>query len=261
MWGDNYCIHMANTPTLSSVLRAFDVLTVLWETNGAGPSQVAAQMDIPRSTAHVHLRTLNETGYVVTEDGEYQLSYQFLATGSRIKHRNSLFQASEQKLRKLAMETGELVTLVIEEAGQSVILHKESGNRSLELGIYSGMITPLHSNATGKAILAHLPQKRRNEIIETRGLTQLTTATITNKEQLRSELDTVHERGYAVDWDQQVKGMGLIGAPVVINGHLKGAVGIACPTGRIQNETYQTELLQELRGTIDSITIKYRYGT
>lgn len=252
---------MTNTPALSSVLRAFDVLTVLWETNGAGPSEVAARMDIPRSTAHVHLRTLNETDYVINEDGEYRLSYQFLATGSRIKHRNSLFQASERKLRELAIETGELVTLVIEEAGQSVILHKESGDRSLELGIYSGMITPLHSNATGKAILAHLPRKRTNEIIEAHGLTQLTTATITDEERLHSELNTVNERGYAVDWDQQVKGMGLVGAPVVINGHLKGAVGIVCPTGRIQNETYQTKLLQELRGTIDSITVKYRYGT
>lgn len=252
---------MTNTPTLSSVLRAFDILTVLWETNGAGPSEVAARMDIPRSTAHVHLQTLNETDYVVNEDGEYRLSHQFLATGSRIKHRNSLFQASEQKLRELARETGELVTLVIEEAGQSVILHKEAGDRSLELGIYSGMITPLHSNATGKVILAYLPQKRTNEILETRGLTQLTSTTITDKERLYSELSTISERGYAIDWDQQVQGMGLIGAPVIINDHLKGAVGIVCPTGRIQNETYQTELLQELRGTIDSITVKYRYGT
>ncbi|ELY50903.1 IclR family transcriptional regulator [Natronolimnohabitans innermongolicus] len=249
------------TPPMSSVLNAFDVLTVLWEVNGAGPSAVARRMDMPKSTAHVYLRTLEETGYVVNEDGEYRLSHQFLSTGSRIKHRNSLFQASEAKLRDLAMETGELVTLVIEEAGQSVILHKDTGDRSLELGIYSGMITPLHSNATGKAILANLPPERVDEILETQGLTALTSATITDEAQLRAELEVVRERGYAVDWDQQVQGMGLIGAPIEIDGRLEGAVGIAGPTGRIQDEAYQTELLQELRGTIDSITIKYRYGT
>lgn len=249
------------TPPMTSILRAFDVLTVLWEVNGAGPSAVASRMEIPKSTAHVYLRTLEETGYVVNEDGEYRLSHQFLATGSRIKHRNTLFQAAEPKLRELATETGELVTLVIEEAGQSVILHKEAGDRSLELGIYSGMITPLHSNATGKAILAHLTEERIEEVIETQGLTRLTSATITDEDRLRAELEAVRERGYAVDWDQQVKGMGLIGAPIKINGRLKGSVGIACPTGRIQDEAYQTELLQELRGTIDSITIKYRYGT
>lgn len=246
---------------MKSVLRAFEVLNVLWEVNGAGPSTIAKQIDIPKSTAHVYLRTLQETGYVINEDGEYRLSHQFLTTGSRIKHRNSLFQASETKLRELAFETGELVTLVVEEAGHSVILDKESGDRSLELGIYSGMVTPLHSNATGKVILAHLPSDRTDEIIDTHGLESLTKETITDEETLRTELNTVRERGYAVDWDEQVKGMGLIGAPIIVDDQLLGAAGIACPTGRIKDEAYQRELLQKLEGTIDSITIKYRYGT
>lgn len=250
-----------DTPPMKSVLRAFDVLNALWELNGAGPSAVADRIDLPKSTAHVYLRTLQETGYVVNEDGEYRLSHRFLTTGSRIKHRNSLFQASEKNLRELASETGELVTLVVEEAGHSVILDKESGDRSLELGIYSGMITPLHSNATGKAILANLPPARTDEIIDAHGLESLTEETITDKETLHAELNTVRERGYAVDWDEQVKGMGLIGAPIIVEDQLLGAAGVACPTGRIKDESYQHELLQKLEGTIDSITIKYRYGT
>lgn len=249
------------TPSMSSVLRAFDVIHTLWEVNGAGPSEIARQMDLPKSTAHVYLQTLQETGYVVNEGGEYRLSNRFLSMGSRIKHRNSLFQVSEFKLRELAMDTGELVTLVIEEAGRSVILHKESGTRSLELGLYSGMVTPLHSNATGKAILAYLSEDRRDEIIDSQELEQLTGETITDEDALRAELETVRRDGYAVDWDQQVIGMGLVGAPIVIDDRLAGAVGIACPTGRIKDESYRTELVQNLQGTIDSISIKYRYGT
>lgn len=249
------------TSPMKSALRVFEVLEILWEVNGAGPSEVAARMDVPKSTAHVYLRTLEETGYVVNEDGEYRLSYRFLTTGSRIKHRNSLFQASKAKLRELAAETGELVSLLVEEDGRSVILHVESGNRSLELGIYSGMVTPLHTTATGKAILAHLPDDRIDEIIDTHGLERLTDETITDEETLRAELETVRERGYAVDWNQQVKGMGLIGAPIIVDDQLKGAAGVVCPTGRMKDETYQRELLQKLEGTIDSITIKYRYGT
>ncbi|ELZ24597.1 ArcR family transcription regulator [Haloterrigena salina JCM 13891] len=249
------------TPPMKSVIRAFEVLDVLWEVNGAGPSEVATRMDVPKSTAHVYLRTLEETGYVINEGGEYRLSHRFLTTGSRLKHRSSLFRASEANLRELARETGELVSLVVEEAGRSVILHVESGNRSLELGIYSGMVTPLHTNATGKAILAHLPADRTDEIIDTHGLERLTDETITDKETLHAELETVCECGYAVDWNQQVKGMGLIGAPIIVDEQLKGAAGVVCPTGRIKDETYQRELLQKLEGMIDSITIKYRYGT
>lgn len=249
-----------STPTMQSVLQAFAVLEVLWNVNGAGPTEVARRMGIPKSTAHVHLRTLAETDYVVNDGGEYRLGYRFLTTGSRIKHRNRLFQAAERQLHELATTTGELVSLVVEEAGRSVILHRETGDRALELGIYSGMVTPLHTNATGKVMLAYLPDARTDDIIATDGLEPMTTDTITAEDALRDELEAVRERGYAVDWDQQVKGMGLIGAPILIDDRIEGAIGIVCPTGRITDEAYQDELLQHLRSTVDAITIKYRYG-
>lgn len=250
-----------STPPMKSVLQTFKVVDVLWEANGAGPSKVAQRMEIPKSTAHVYLRTLQETGYVVKEGGEYRLGHRFLSMGSRLKHRNRLFQAAEPQMQELAAETGELVSLVIEEVGQSVILHTEAGERALELGIYSGMFTPLHSNATGKAMLASLPSERTNEIIATQELERLTPETITDEGRLRAELETVREQGYAVDWDQQVMGMGLVGAPIEINDQLEGALGVVCPTGRIKDEEYQTELLQHVQGAIDSIVIKYLYGT
>lgn len=248
------------TAAMTSILRAFEVINALWETKGAGPSELAARMDVPKSTAHVYLRTLEETGYVINEGGEYSLGYRFLTTGSRIKHRNGLFQASERLLKDLAAQTDELVTLVVEQDGKAVILHKEFGDRSLELGIYSGMTTPLHTNATGKAILAFLPDERTDEILDAHGLPQVTEQTITDEAVLRAELATIREDGYAVDWEQQVTGMGLIGAPIVVDERVAGAVGIVCPTGRLQNEAYQQRLVRKLRETIDAITIKYRYG-
>lgn len=250
-----------NTSAMTSVLRAFEVIDVLWETNGAGPSEIARRMDIPKSTAHIYLQTLSNTGYVVNEEGTYSLSYQFLGTGSRLKHRNRLYQAAESLLDELAESTGELVTLVIEEDGKSVILHLVRGNNSLDLGMYPGMITPLHSNATGKVLLAFLPADRTDSIVENYGLTSVTERTITDEAMLYDELETIREQGYAVDWDQQVTGMGIVGAPIVVDGNLEGAVGVACPTGRLQDESYQQTLLQKVRETIDSITIKYRYGT
>ncbi|WP_323174146.1 IclR family transcriptional regulator [Natrialba sp. PRR66] len=248
------------TSTMTSVLRAFDIITVLWEVKRAGPSEIATRMSIPKSTAHVYLRTLAETGYVVNDGGEYSLSYRFLMTGSRIKHRNSLFRVSEQLLGELAAETDELVTLVVEQHDETVILHTERGDRSLELGLYSGMTTPLHTNATGKAILAQLPDERVDEIIETQGLEPVTEQTITDESVLRSELADIRDAGYAVDWNQQVVGMGLVGIPISIDEQVAGAVGIVTPTERVKNEEYRQTLIQKLQETVDSITIKYRYG-
>ncbi|KDE57282.1 ArcR family transcriptional regulator [Halostagnicola sp. A56] len=248
------------TPSLTSVQRAFDVIRLLWETNGAGPSEIASRMEIPKSTAHVYLRTLESTGYVVNRGGEYSLSYKFLSTGSRIKYRSRIYQVSKLELKRLTEATGELVTLVIEEAGRSVILHEEFEDQSLELGIYPGMTFPSHAHAPGKTILAHMSEERLEEVLETRGLPQVTEQTITDRETLLAELADIREQGYAVDWDQQVDGMGLLAVPIVVEGTLKACLGIAVPTGRLKNESYQRTLLREAEESADTIRIKYRYG-
>ncbi|ELY50444.1 IclR family transcriptional regulator [Natronolimnohabitans innermongolicus] len=246
---------------MKSVQRAFDVIDVLWKLDGAGPTEIANEMDIPRSTAHVYLQTLESTGYVVSTAGTYKLSHAFLSMGSRIQQRNQIYQVSRRAIPDLAEETGEVVTLVIEEAGEAVFLQRESGEKAIELGLYAGLTLPLYSHAAGKTILSQLPSKRVDEIIDTRGLEPVTTETITDRERLREELETIRSDGYAVDWDQQIEGMGTIAVPIVVDDTVEGSIGIACPTERVKNESYRMELVNKLRETNETITIKYRYGT
>jgi IclR family KDG regulon transcriptional repressor len=250
-----------DTPPMKSIQRAFEIVHTLWELRGAGPSEIATQLDLSKSTAHVYLRSLQSTGYVVNHDGEYRLSCGFLTMGSRLKYRSRIFQVSKSEMRNFARETGELVTLLIEEAGKSVILHQEAGEQSLELGIYPGMTIPLHTHASGKLFFVHMAQDRIDEIIERYGLEQMTEFTITDRESLLTELEQVRENGYAFDWDQQVKGMGLIAVPIIVGEELKAVLAVACPTGRIKDDSYREELLRKLQETVDTLTIKYQYGT
>lgn len=250
-----------DTPPMRSIQRAFEIVHELWNRREAGPSEIAAQLDLSKSTAHVYLRSLQSTGYVVNHGGKYKLSYKFLNVGSRLKHRSRIFHVSKSGMRSLARETGELISLLIEEDAKSVILHQEMGEQSLELGLYPGMTIPLHTHASGKLFLAHMAQDRIDEIIKGRGLQRMTESTITEKEPLMAELEEIRKNDYAFDWDQQVKGMGLIAVPIVIDEELKAVLAVACPTGRIQDDSYREELLQKLRETVDSLIIKYRYGT
>jgi IclR family KDG regulon transcriptional repressor len=249
------------TPPMQSIQRAFRIGHALWELRGAGPSEIASHLDLSKSTAHVYLRSLEATGYVVNHGGEYELSYQFLTMGSRLKYRNRLFQVSRSEVRTLARETSELVTLFIEQAGQSVVLHQERGDQSLELGMYPGLTLPLHSHAPGKLFLAHMGRERVDAIIEEYGLERMTEDTITDKKTLLDEMERIREDGYAVDWDQQVQGMGVIAAPIIVENDIEGVLAIACPTGRISADSYHDELLQKLQESVDSLTIKYQYGT
>lgn len=244
---------------LGTVARAFEVVEFLRRKNGARPVDVADELDLPRSTAHDYLRSLESTGFVVANEGTYELSYKFLSIGGRRRNQSRFFHAAQQELQRLAADTGELPTIAVEEDGECVLLHTARGEQSLDLGIYPGLRTPIHSHATGKALFAHLPQERVDDILAG-DLEQRTEHTITDPETLRAELGEIRENGYALDWDQQIIGMGTISVPILVDDDLVGAVALSLPTGRIQNESYRDELLQKLRETANTITVSYQYG-
>lgn len=246
--------------SLTTVERAFEILDLLWELDGAGPSELADHMDLPDSTVYDYLRSLSETRYVTRDDGEYRLSSYFLTIGGKMKYRNRLFQVAKPEMKRAVAETDELIGLTIENDGRAVVYHQEEGQKALSLGTYSGAATPLHTVATGKAILAHLPEERVDEIIEEQGLEQRTEHTVTDPDELKSELAEVQEQGYAVGWDEQVIGMGMAAVPIVIDERVLGSFGIVVPTGRIQDASYREELLQKLQEMTNTVTINYQYG-
>lgn len=246
--------------SLTTVTRAFEILDLLWELDGAGPSELAARMDLPDSTVYDYLRSLSETQYVTRSDGEYRLSSYFLTIGGKMKYRNRLFQVAKPEMKRVVSETDELVGLTIENDGRAVVYHQEEGQQALSLGTYTGAATPMHTVATGKAILAYLPEERVDEIIEMRGLEERTEHSITDPDVLRTELEQIREDGYAVDWNEQVIGMGMAAVPILVEDGVLGSFGIVVPTGRLQDEAYQADLLQKLQEMANTVTINYQYG-
>lgn len=246
--------------SLTTVTRAFEILDLLWKLDGAGPTEISERLDVPNSTVYDYLESLTETKFVTKEKGEYNISAYFLTIAGQMRHRNRLFQVATPHMRRLAEETGELIGLTVEIGGEGVILHQEEGEQALSLGTYPGASTPLHTVATGKVILANLSPERVDEILDQRGLEQRTERTITDRDRLEEVLGRVRENGYAIDWDEQVVGMGMVAVPIVVDGNVLGSLGVVVPTRRIRNEEYQDELLRELREIQNTITVNYQYG-
>lgn len=251
---------MSRSDSLSTIERAFEVLDLLWELDGAGPTELSRRMNLPDSTVYEYLRSLSETKYVVREKGEYRLSAYFLTVAGQMRYRNQLFQVAKPEMRRVADETGELVGLTVEDAGFAVVLHQEEGERALSLGTYPGASTPLHTTAGGKVILAHLPADRVEELVYGGELVARTDHSVTDPDELVAEFETIRSDGYGIDWDEQVVGMGMIAVPLLVDDHLLGSAGIVVPTGRIRDPAYQEELLQYLEEMENTVTINYQYG-
>lgn len=261
---------MGSSHTLTTVRRAFEVLDLLWETDGITPNRLAEEMDLPLSTAHSYLHTLAETDCVDRVDGLYEPGYRFFTMGNQLKYRKTLFHEAKPVLQRIANETDETAVLHVEYRDELMILHFEEGSRSVGGGIYPGIVAPLHTQAGGKVILAHLSRDRVRRIAETEGLERITKRTITDLTTLRSELEAIRERGYGVDWDQQIIGVGMVAAPLLINNEetstvrgtdvdVLGSVGVISPTGRLRDEDYRSELINYTREAADTIVVNYQY--
>jgi len=243
---------------LTTVRRAFEILELLWENGSLGVTELAERLDTHKSTVHGYLRTLESTGFVVNEDGRYRLSLRFLEIGGRIKHRSRLFHVTHPQLERLAADTGHAASLAVEENGEMVIVHLADSDRSLQLGIYAGMHVPIHSNASGKAVLAHDPELAADCLDGE--LAAVTEHTKTDPDAVAAELDAVRERGYAYDSDEQVVGMGIVAAPVLVDEEALGAVAVVCATNELRGDDQRERLAERVQQAANVIAVNYQYG-
>jgi DNA-binding IclR family transcriptional regulator len=59
--------------SVNSVERTFKIVNGLQELDGAGVTELAAHLDLPKSTVHNYLTTLEQEDYVVRENDQYRV--------------------------------------------------------------------------------------------------------------------------------------------------------------------------------------------
>jgi DNA-binding IclR family transcriptional regulator len=244
-----------NPAPVKSVETTFRVISALRSLGGAGPSEVSNYIDTPQSTVHDHLRTLESCEYVTFDGNDYRIGPRFLELGGYARSRMKLHQVGASELQKLATETGEHANSMIEDHGFGIFLDKSKGQDAVKLDTHVGMRVHLQSTALGKAILAHTPRERVERILDKHGLPQITENTITDRQELFDEFETVRERGVAIDDEERISGIWCIGAPIKSDGRVLGAVSVSGPASRMKNEQFSDEVADMVRSTANVIEV------
>lgn len=247
--------------TVKSVERAMRIAETVMELEGARVSELAAELDMAKSTVHGYLATLHQLGYLVKEGETYQIGTRFLRFGEYSRTRKEEYGMAAQKVTELAEETEERSQFVIEELGRGVFLYRESGAHAVETGSGTGKRMYLHSTSAGKAILAHFPEPTVREILDRWGLPAVTSATITDESALFDELAEIRERGFAVNREENIEGLHAVGVPVQLqDGTVIGALSISGPTHRLKGEYLMEELPDLLLGTANELELNIEYS-
>lgn len=232
----------------------------LMERGPCGVTELASGLDMGKSAVHNHLTTLREHGYVLKTGDEYQLGLKFLEVGGHTRKSMEFYQVAESEIKSLAVETGELANILVEEQGMGVYLMRSKGDKAVDLDTYAGLRTHLHTTALGKAILANLPESRVEEIIERRGLERKTPRSIGTREELFDALDEVRERGYAIDDGERLEGLRCIAAPVKSStGEVLGSISVSAPASRVSDDDLHGELAELVLSAANVVELNINY--
>jgi DNA-binding IclR family transcriptional regulator len=196
----------------------------------------------------------------VKEDSKYRLSLQFLDIGSHVRNQFNNYDVIKEELDSLAKETNEVAQFGIEEHGKVSYLYKATGSQGVVTASSVGTTQPMHSTSLGKSILAYMPDEEVRQVLDQCGLPEQTENTITEREELSTELEEVRKQEYAKDDQENVTGLRCIGAPVIGKDGVFGAVSVSGPSSRINDKRFEEELPIAVKSAANVIELNSKFG-
>lgn len=253
---------MSKERGIGAVCRTFRIVDAIREAEGSiGVSALAKQLNLPVSTVHSHLRTLQDCEYVVRRDQEYDLGYKFLEIGGHHRSQTRLFRFAKPKVDQLAEEFGDKVSLCVLDHGYAVYIYVATGEEAVETDMFTGIRRHPHTSAGGKAILAYLPEDQVKEILDRRGLPEDTHNTITSQDELFSELEVIRDEGVAFDNQEHIEGIRSVAAPIQRASDVPhAAISLSAPNGRMASARFKERIPDRLGDIAQTVSIKLRYA-
>jgi DNA-binding IclR family transcriptional regulator len=245
------------TDIIQSVDRALGILEVLeLSSTPLGVTEISNRMNLHKSTAFGLLLTLERRGFVSqsTETGKYRLGLKLLELGEKVVSRIDLISMTHPFLTDLVERYKETVHLVIKNENEVVYIDKVDGPRAI--GMYSkiGKRVPMHCTGVGKCLLAFMPQAEQEAFLKNMKFEKFTEHTLTNRDDLRKQLEQIRLQGYSVDDEEIENDLRCIAAPVYKHtGDVVAAISISGPSTRMTHEKIK-ELVDPLRACALSIS-------
>lgn len=219
---------------VKSAARVIDVLELLASTGPLNLRDLSDHLDVPKSSMHALLRTMQWRGWLETDATGtlYGLGVRSLLAGSAYVDSDVVVRETAPLLDQLASQTGETVHLGRIEGSDVVYLAKRESEHPLRLFSSVGRRLPAHSTALGKALLAEMPEDDALSRLPADAVAH-TPHTITDPEALREELATVRAQGYAIDAEESSVGLRCFAVALRSRDTTRDAISISVPLGRL----------------------------
>ena len=250
---------------VQTIERASSILDILGQSpQGISIRELSSKIKLPKGTIHRLLSSLSYFGYVRQDPKtrNYLLGFKLVELGNLLLNQLDLRKEAEPFLKDLAERTKETVHMVLLDRNEVVYIDKvetDQHTSGLRMASRVGLRNPAHSSAVGKVLLAHFSEEELNNFTKEKGLLKRTENTITDPGRLREHLSIVRAQGYAIDDEENEKGIRCVAAPIYNEvGKPVAAMSISGPAFRITKKVIQESLKKEAMET--ALKVSQRLG-
>jgi DNA-binding IclR family transcriptional regulator len=207
----------SRAPRPSVARRVTEVLDEFAESgDDLGVTEIARRLRYSKSVVHRILVALVEAGYVAIDPAtrRYRLGAKVLLLARAASAHDDLRRRALPHLQSIRERTGETATLSLLRGAVRVYAEQIESRNAVRQTVEVGSEAPLHLGASGKAILAFLPEAARPPRVRAAGLD--------------ADLERVRRRGYAVSRAERIAGAASVAAPIFDHrGAVVGSVSAA----------------------------------
>jgi DNA-binding IclR family transcriptional regulator len=247
---------VALSQPVRAVDRALDILLCFTrEEPTRSLTQIAESIHMSKTTVHRLLATLENKRFITRDNntGLYRLGLRFVEMASIVLQDVELHRWAQPYLQRLAREYGETVDLSILDGSHVIYLEVIESPQRVKLAAAVGQRLPAFLTASGKALLAYLPEEQTQQIIRD-NLAEASNNNPMTIAEMMADLRITAERGYAISEQEYEDEINAVAAPIFDKDRQPiASIAIVGPSYRLTKDRLPS-LGESLRQLTQSIT-------
>jgi DNA-binding IclR family transcriptional regulator len=205
-----------------TILRGLIVLEkVILAQRPVSATEVIEELKLPKPTVNRILQQLEEEELLHREP----VSRRYLPGGRTrnmalgVMANSALGAPRHAILKALSEEIGETCNCTMLDGDHTVYFDRVEANWPFRIQLPVGTPLPLHCTASGKLFLAYMEPRQRQRLLNAAPLKRYTDRTVTDVEQISSELKRIEKEGVGEDNEEFMAGMAAVAVPVFKSGN------------------------------------------
>jgi DNA-binding IclR family transcriptional regulator len=226
---------------IASVDNALRLLLLFRSQSRVRLSEASEHLGVAHSTAHRLMAMLAYHGFVRQEQDSrtYIAGPALVEIGLAAVRQLDIRRHARPVLERLAGSLDETVHLAVLEGSNVRYLDAIESSRALRVASRTGAVLAASCTASGKALLAELPDAEVSALFaDEAALPRLTPRSITTRSALLAELRKVREAGCAVNQEESEEGVASVAIAVRGRPHVPvAALVVSAPLSRMTEQT------------------------